>query len=145
MKCLVTGAAGFIGSNLVERLLSKEDNQVWAVDDFSTGNKRNISHLLNNSRFHFQQGSVLDKDLLKELIDKCEVIYHLAAAVGVKYIMENLIKSIKINIEGTENVLKIASAGKKKVLITSSSEIYGKNENYPFKEESDRILGPPTK
>lgn len=145
MKCLVTGAAGFIGSHLIERLLSKENNYVWAIDDFSTGNKENISHLLNNPRLHFSQGSVLDKDLLKELIDECEIIYHLAAAVGVKYIMENLIKSIKINIDGTENVLKIASADKKKVLITSSSEIYGKSENYPFNEESDRILGPPTK
>ncbi len=145
MKCLVTGAAGFIGSHLTEKLLSKGNNQVWAVDDFSTGNKENISHLLNNSRFHFRQGSILDKDLLKELIGECEVVYHLAAAVGVKYIMENLIKSIKINVEGTENVLEIASKGKKKVLITSSSEIYGKSENYPFKEESDRILGPPTK
>ncbi|MCK4905557.1 GDP-mannose 4,6-dehydratase [bacterium] len=145
MQCLVTGAAGFIGSSLVERLLSEEDNDVFAIDDFSTGSKENISHLLNNPRFHFQQGSILDKDLLKELIDKCEIIYHLAAAVGVKYIMENLIKSIRINIEGTENVLEIASHDKKKVLITSSSEIYGKSENYPFNEESDRILGPTTK
>jgi UDP-glucose 4-epimerase len=145
MKCLVTGAAGFIGSNLTERLLSKKNNDVLAIDDFSTGSKENISHLLNNPRFHFQQGSILDKGLLKELIDKCEIIYHLAAAVGVKYIMENLIKSIKINVEGTENVLEIASKDKKKVLITSSSEIYGKSENYPFNEKSDRILGPSTK
>lgn len=145
MRCLVTGAAGFIGSNLVERLLSKEDNQIWAVDDFSTGSRRNISHLLNNSRFHFQQGSVLDKDLLKELMGKCEVVYHLAAAVGVKYIMDNLIKSIKINIGGTENILEIASDSKKKVLVASSSEIYGKSKGYPFNEKSDRILGPPTK
>lgn len=145
MKCLVTGAAGFIGSNLTERLLLKDSNQVWAIDDLSTGRKGNISHLLNNSRLHFQQGSILDNDLLKELTDKCEVIYHLAAAVGVKYIMENLVKSIKINIEGTENILEIASLNRKKVLIASSSEIYGKSENYPFSEESDRILGPPTK
>ncbi|MDD5455296.1 MAG: GDP-mannose 4,6-dehydratase [Candidatus Ratteibacteria bacterium] len=145
MKCLVTGAAGFIGSHLIERLLCENSNQVWAVDDFSTGNKGNISNLLNNPRFHFQQGSILDKGLMEELIDECEVVYHLAAAVGVKYIMENLIKSIKINIEGTENVLEITSKGKKKVLITSSSEIYGKSENYPFNEQSDRILGPPTK
>jgi len=145
MKCLVTGAAGFIGSHLTERLLSEKNNCVWAIDDFSTGSQGNISHLFNNPRFHFSQGSVLDKGLLKELIDECEIIYHLAAAVGVKYIMENLLQSIKTNIEGAENVLEIASADKKKVLIASSSEIYGKSENYPFNEESDRILGPPTK
>ncbi len=145
MKYLVTGGAGFIGSHLTEQLLSKDNNDVWVIDDLSTGSKENISHLLNNSRLHFHEGSILDENLLKELIDRCEIIYHLAAAVGVKYVMNNLIKSIKINIEGTENVLKIASRGKKKVLIASSSEIYGKNEIYPFSEESDRILGPPTK
>ena len=145
MRCLVTGGAGFIGSHLIEQLLSKGNNDIWAIDDLSTGSKENISHLLSNSKFHFYQGSILDENLLEELIDRCEIIYHLAAAVGVKYIMNNLIKSIKINIKGTENVLEIASKDKKKVLITSSSEIYGKSENYPFNEESDRILGPPTK
>ncbi len=145
MKCLVTGGAGFIGSHLIEQLLSKGNNDVWTIDDLSTGSKENISHLLNNPRFHFYQGSVLDEKLLQELIDRCEIVYHLAAAVGVKYVMNNLIKSMRINIEGTENILRIASRDKKRVLITSSSEIYGKNENYPFNEESDRILGPPTK
>jgi len=145
MECLVTGGAGFIGSHLIEQLLSKGNNDVWTIDDLSTGSKENISHLLNNPRFHFYQGSVLDEKLLQELIDRCETVYHLAAAVGVKYVMNNLIKSMRINIEGTENILRIASRDKKRVLITSSSEIYGKNENYPFNEESDRILGPPTK
>ncbi len=145
MKCLVTGGAGFIGSHLIEQLLSKGNNDVWTIDDLSTGSKENISHLLNNPRFHFYQGSVLDEKLLQKLIDRCEIVYHLAAAVGVKYVMNNLIKSMRINIEGTENILRIASRDKKRVLITSSSEIYGKNENYPFNEESDRILGPPTK
>ena len=145
MRCLVTGGAGFIGSNLIEQLISQANNEVWAIDDFSTGSKENIKHLLDNPKFHFYQDSVLDKNILQKLIDKCEVVYHLAAAVGVKYIMDNLIKSIKINIEGTENILEIASKYRKRVLITSSSEIYGKNENYPFNEESDRILGPPTK
>lgn len=145
MRCLVTGGAGFIGSHLIEQLLSKSDNDVWAIDDLSTGSRENIAHLLSNPKFHFYPGSVLDENLLRKLIDRCEVVYHLAAAVGVKYVMNNLIKSMRINIEGTENVLRIASRGKKKVLITSSSEIYGKSENYPFNEESDRILGPPTK
>lgn len=112
-RCLVTGGAGFIGSHLIEQLLSNSSNDVWAIDDFSTGNKDNISHLLNNPKLHFHQGSILDKNLLKELIDRCEVIYHLAAAVGVKYVMDNLIESIKINIEGTENVLEMASKDKK--------------------------------
>jgi UDP-glucose 4-epimerase len=146
MKCLITGGAGFIGSHLAEHLLSNGNNDdVSVIDDLSTGSKENIVHLLNNSRFHFYQGSVLDENLLKELIDRCDVVYHLAAAVGVEYVMNNPLKSIRINIEGSENVFKVASKDKKKVLITSSSEIYGKNEAYPFNEESDRILGPPTK
>lgn len=145
MKCLITGAAGFIGSHLAEQLLSKNNNEVWAIDDFSTGSKENISDFLNNPKFHFSQASILDENLLGKLVDNCEVIYHLAAAVGVKYVMDNVIKSITINIEGTENVLKTASKHGKKVLITSSSEIYGKNEKYPFREDADRILGPPTK
>jgi UDP-glucose 4-epimerase len=145
MKCLITGGAGFIGSHLAEELLASGDNEVWIIDDLSTGNKENISSLASNINLHFCEGSILDEALLKDVIDKCDVVYHLAAAVGVKYVMDNPIKSMKINIEGSENVLKLASKHKKKVLIASSSEIYGKNEKYPFKEESDRILGPPTK
>jgi len=145
MNCLITGGAGFIGSHLAEKLLNNENNTVWVVDDLSTGSRDNISSLLNNGRFHFTEGSILNERLVEELVDRCEVVYHLAAAVGVKYVMENLITSMKINIEGSENVLRAASRDNKKVLLTSSSEIYGKNEDYPFHEESDRILGPPTK
>jgi len=145
MKCLVTGGAGFIGSHLGEELL-RQGNEVWVIDDLSTGSRDNIAHLLENKNFHFFRNSILEQGVLRELISKSEVIYHLAAAVGVKYIMENLLHSLRINIDGCKNVLEIASeeAGKK-VLLTSSSEIYGKNEDAPFAEGADRILGSPHK
>lgn len=145
MNCLITGGAGFIGSHLAERLLTGGDNEVWIVDDLSTGSEANLSTIINDPKLHFCKGSILDEALINDFINRCDVVYHLAAAVGVKYVMDNPIKSMKINIEGSENVLKLASKYKTKVLIASSSEIYGKNEKYPFNEESDRILGPPTK
>ena len=145
MKCLVTGGAGFIGSHLCEELL-RRNNEVWVIDDLSTGSRENIANLWGNEKFHFFQGSILEEGLIRELINKSEVIYHLAAAVGVKYIMENLLHSLHINVEGCKNILEIASEeGGKKVLIASSSEIYGKNENAPFAEDADRILGSPHK
>jgi len=137
---LITGGAGFIGSHLAERLI-KEGYRVFVLDDFSTGRMENINGLLNNERFHLKIGSVLDKLTLEELIDEVDVIFHLAAAVGVKYIMENPLKSLIINIQGTENVLEIANKGKKLTFIASTSEVYGKNENVPLKEADDRILG----
>lgn len=140
MRILVTGGAGFIGSYLVEKLLENGDT-VCAVDDVSTGNLKNIKHLLDNSNFELVIGSVLDKQLMEDLIDKSDVIYHLAAAVGVKYVMENSLKSIKINIHGTETVLDLASKNKQKVLIASTSEIYGKNGCVPYNEDSDRLMG----
>ncbi|MGQ9610396.1 MAG: GDP-mannose 4,6-dehydratase [bacterium] len=140
MRVLVTGGAGFIGSYLVEKLLENGDT-VCAVDDVSTGNLKNIKHLLDNSNFELVIGSVLDKQLMENLIDKSDVIYHLAAAVGVKYVMENSLKSIKINIHGTETVLNLASKNKQKVFIASTSEIYGKNGCVPYNEDSDRLMG----
>lgn len=140
MRVLVTGGAGFIGSYLVEKLLENGDT-VCAVDDVSTGNLKNIKHLLDNSNFELVIGSVLDKQLMEDLIDKSDVIYHLAAAVGVKYVMENSLKSIKINIHGTETVLDLASKNKQKVFIASTSEIYGKNGCVPYNEDSDRLMG----
>jgi len=139
-KALVTGGAGFIGSHLSEELL-KQGYEVYALDDFSTGSINNIKGLLDDNKFHFTEGSVLDKATLSKLIDDVDVIFHLAAAVGVKYILENPLKSLRINIHGTDNVLELASRDKKKVVIASSSEIYGKNNAVPFKETDDRVLG----
>jgi len=139
-KVLVTGGAGFIGSHLVEELLNK-GCFVYVLDDLSTGKLANIKHLLKNKNFKFKKGSVLDKKVLNPLIQKSEQIYHLAAAVGVKLIMEHPLESLNTNIFGTHNVLEIASRKKIPVLITSSSEAYGKNGDTPFHEHSDRVYG----
>ncbi len=140
MRSLITGGAGFIGSYLAEKLLENGDT-VCVVDDVSTGNLKNVEHLVNNPNFKLVIGSVLDRQLMEDLVDNSDVIYHLAAAVGVKYIMENSLKSIKINIHGTETVLDLASKNKQKVFIASTSEIYGKNGCVPYNEDSDRLMG----
>ncbi|MBD3183132.1 NAD-dependent epimerase/dehydratase family protein [Candidatus Poribacteria bacterium] len=140
MKALITGGAGFIGSHLTEALIDKGD-YVCVIDDFSTGLNENILHLQDYHNFSLVNGSLLDKELMDRIIDECDIVYHLAAAVGVKYIMENRIKSFKINVQGTENVLEAASKGNKKVMIASSSEVYGKNGKIPYKEDSDRVMG----
>ncbi len=139
-KILISGGAGFIGSHLAEKLL-KDNKEVFVVDNLSTGRLENIEHLKSNENFHFIKGSVLDEDLMKELIGKVEQIYHLAAAVGVKKILEEPLDCLLTNIKGTEIVLKEAEKRKVKVLITSSSEVYGKGDKVPFKEEDDRIYG----
>ena len=139
-KILISGGAGFIGSHLAEKLL-KDNKEVFVVDNLSTGRLENIEHLKNNKDFHFIEGSVLDEGLMKELIGKVEQIYHLAAAVGVKKILEEPLDCLLTNIKGTEIVLKEAEKRKVKVLITSSSEVYGKGDKVPFKEEDDRIYG----
>jgi len=139
-KILITGGAGFIGSHLAEKLLN-DNKEVFIVDNFSTGRLENIEHLKNNKNFHFIKGSVLDEDLMKELIGKVEQVYHLAAAVGVKKILKEPLDCILTNITGTEIVLKAAEKRKIKVFIASSSEVYGKGDKIPFKEEDDRIYG----
>jgi len=139
-NALVTGGAGFIGSHLCEHLLAC-GQRVVVVDDLSTGSLSNIQHLLSNSNFKFIQGSVRDEDLMGEVIDKCDCIYHLAAAVGVNLIIERPVHTIETNIHGTEVVLSIAHQFGKKVLITSTSEVYGKNEKVPFRENDDMVLG----
>jgi UDP-glucose 4-epimerase len=139
-KILITGGAGFIGSHLSEKLL-KEGNGVFVLDDLSTGKRENISHLENNERFHFTKGSVLDKDLVFELVSKVDEVYHLAAAVGVKTVIEKPLESFLINIDGTRNVLEASLERKTKVLLASTSEVYGKNDNLPFSEENDRVYG----
>ena len=143
MRVLVTGGAGFIGSHLCEELLRRGD-EVTVVDDLSTGRRENIEHLERNNNFNFVEGSILDYNVMKDLINACEIIYHLAAAVGVKFIIDHPLKSMQINVRGTEILLELASKDKKKVLFTSSSEIYGKRENGLFKEEDDRVLGTTT-
>ncbi|MFH1423473.1 MAG: GDP-mannose 4,6-dehydratase [Candidatus Nealsonbacteria bacterium] len=139
-KILITGGAGFIGSHLAEKLLQKGE-EVFVIDDLSTGSLGNIKYLEDNPKFHFIKGSILDRDLVAEHAAKVDEIYHLAAAVGVKTIIEKPLKSFLVNVDGTKNVLEAADIRKTPVLITSSSEVYGKNENLPFKEEDDRVYG----
>jgi UDP-glucose 4-epimerase len=143
LSCLVTGGAGFIGSHLSEELI-REGNNVCAVDDLSTGRLENIKHLLNSKRFSLVNGSVLDRSLMKKLVGESDVIYHLAAAVGVKYIIENPLKAIQTNVHGTETVLELASERKQEVMIASSSEVYGKDGGVPYKEDGDRLMGATT-
>lgn len=137
---VVTGGAGFIGSHLCELLLSKGHN-VLVVDDLSTGRLLNIEHLFSNIKFKFIQGSVCDEALMRQVIEHCDCIYHLAAAVGVNLIVEKPVHTIETNIHGTEVVLSTANQFGKKVLIASTSEVYGKNEQVPFKEDDDTVLG----
>lgn len=140
MKILITGGAGFIGSHLAEKLL-KEGNEIFVIDNLSTGKYSNIIHLIKNEKFNYAIDSILNRTVLENLIKKVDQIYHLAAAVGVKYIIDNPLLSLRTNIVGTENVLEFANKYKKKVLIASTSEIYGKSDKIPFKEEDDRFLG----
>ncbi len=144
MRYLVTGGAGFIGSHLCEYLLER-GNEVVALDNLLTGSRENIKNILSLPGFTFVQGSVMDRDKLGELISSCDAVFHLAAAVGVKFVMDNLVTSIRINIEGTLNVLEESARYGKKVLITSSSEVFGKSKKKFFHEEDDLIIGPPHK
>jgi UDP-glucose 4-epimerase len=141
MRILVTGGAGFIGSHLCEKLV-QEGHSVTALDDLSTGRISNIEYL-NEPTFKLVIGSILDKDLLANLIHKADYVFHLAAAVGVFNIVNNPLDSLLINIRGTENVLEAASLEKIPVFIASSSEVYGKNVSDALKENDDRIIGSP--
>jgi len=141
---LITGGAGFIGSHLAERLL-KDNNEVVALDNLSTGSLSNILHLKDNKKFEFVEGSILNEVLVDKLVERCDMIFHLAAAVGVQLIVNHPLESLVTNIKGSEIVLDMANRYRKKILITSTSEIYGKNTNGPLKEEDDRILGSPLK
>lgn len=144
MKALITGGAGFIGSHLCELLL-KKGHEVEVIDDLSTGRLENIKPLQDNENFKFHLETIINAGFLDHVIRDVDVIYHLAAAVGVSYIIDNPLKSIQINVKGTENILELAHKYNKKVLITSTSEIYGKNEDVPLSEEDDRILGSTTR
>ena len=140
MKILITGGAGFIGSHLVEVLLQRGD-EVFIIDDLSTGSVENIEHLQSNPKFHYFFDTILNRFLMAELIDRADVIFHLAAAVGVKLIVESPVRTIETNVKGTEAVLELASKKKKTVVIASSSEVYGKSSRVPFREEDDLVLG----
>lgn len=144
MKNFITGGAGFIGSHLAERLLARGD-EVYVLDNLSTGKLENIAHLRKNPNFHFTLGSISEEHLLHPLVEKCDIVYHLAAAVGVRLIIEKPVETIETNILGTEMVLKVANQYKKKVIIASTSEIYGKTAKVPFREDDDSVYGPTTK
>lgn len=144
MKALVTGGAGFIGSHLVERLL-REGHEVWVLDDLSTGSMANIDPFVPNPRFHYKIGSVLDEPLVGESVDRADVVFHLAAAVGVKLIVEQPARTIETNVRGTEVVLSAAAKKQKLTVVASTSEVYGKGVKIPYGEEDDLLLGATTK
>ncbi len=144
MRTLITGGAGFIGSHLSEALLD-EGHRVLILDNLSTGSIDNISHLKGRAGFEYHIDSVNNEPLLAELIDRADVIFHLAAAVGVKLIVEQPVHTIETNVHGTEVVLKHANKKKKLVVIASTSEVYGKSNAVPFREDSDLVLGPTSK
>lgn len=140
MKVLITGGAGFIGSHLAQRLLGT-GCEVVVIDDLSTGSLANIAVIINHSKFRFVQDSVRNSDTMHILAQQCDVIIHLAAAVGVQLIVDEPVRTIETNIHGTEVVLEVANKFRKKVLLASTSEVYGKSESVPFREDDDTVLG----
>src|SRR6202049_4314650 len=144
MRALITGGAGFIGSHLAERLLLRGE-EVWLMDDLSTGSMENIRHLKKFERMHYFLEPIENRQLLTELVDEADVIFHLAAAVGVRLIVESPVRTIETNVNGTQLVLEAACKKRKLVFTASTSEVYGKNINVPFKEDADLVLGPTTK
>ncbi|HUI83990.1 MAG TPA: GDP-mannose 4,6-dehydratase [Candidatus Binatia bacterium] len=144
MKILITGGAGFIGSHLAERHLAMDD-EVYVIDDLSTGSMANIQHLKIHPQFTYYIDSVTNTQLMAELVDLCDIIYHLAAAVGVRLILESPVRTLETNIRCTEIVLSLAETKRKRVLITSTSEVYGKTDQVPFREDDDLVLGATSK
>jgi UDP-glucose 4-epimerase len=143
LRNFITGGAGFIGSHLAEALLARGD-EVFILDDLSTGSVENIRHLKTNERFHYFFDSITNKQLLAELVDESDVVFHLAAAVGVRLIVESPVRTIETNVYGTQLVLDAASKKKKLVFTASTSEVYGKSEKLPFREDADLVLGATT-
>jgi len=140
MKGLITGGAGFIGSHLAERLL-KDGHKVAVIDNLSTGSLKNVEGFKGHSSFEFIKGDICDAELMEALTEQCDVIFHLAAAVGVNLIVNDPVHTIETNIGGTEVVLESANKFGKKILLASSSEVYGKSEIAPFSEDDDIVLG----
>ncbi|MBP7056422.1 MAG: GDP-mannose 4,6-dehydratase [Candidatus Omnitrophica bacterium] len=145
MRCFITGGAGFIGSNLSRELL-KRGWKVEVVDNLSTSGMWNIKDLVKNENFKFHKGSIINRTLLRKLIKRCDIVFHLAAGVGVRYILDHPLTSVVTNLQGTENVLEITAKYRKKIIIASTSEVYGKHplNCQPFKETDDRLMGPTT-
>jgi UDP-glucose 4-epimerase len=143
-RVLVTGGAGFIGSHLCEALLKRGDD-VSVIDDLSTGRYENVSHLRENDRFHLTVGSILDFATLTPLVERADVVFHLAAAVGVQKIIEEPVNTIEINILGSHNVLTLAARYNRLCVLASTSEVYGKSAKVPFVEDDDSVFGPTTK
>lgn len=144
MRVLITGGAGFIGSHLSDAYVERGD-EVFIIDDLSTGSFGNIQHLKDHPRFHYKIDSVHNRPVMAELVDQCDVIFHLAAAVGVKLIVESPVRTIETNVHGTEVVLSLASKKKKKVLVVSTSEVYGLSAEIPFREDGNLVMGATTK
>lgn len=140
MKVLITGGAGFIGSHLTERLLAR-GHEITALDDLSTGSLRNLSAYMDHPKFRFVQDDVRNSQTMHVLVEQCDMVYHLAAAVGVQLIVDEPVRTIETNIHGSEVVLAIANKFRKPVLIASTSEVYGKSEKVPFKEDDDTVFG----
>ncbi|HSK18845.1 MAG TPA: NAD-dependent epimerase/dehydratase family protein [Longimicrobiales bacterium] len=143
MKVFITGGAGFIGSHLAECLLTN-GHQVMLLDDLSTGQMSNIDHLIGRPGFDYRIGSVMNAPLVSELVDRCDATVHMAAAVGVRLIVEQPVHTIETNVHGTEVVLAAAARKAKPVLVASTSEVYGKSERFPFSEDDDLVLGSTT-
>lgn len=144
MRVLITGGAGFIGSHLADAYVKRGDH-VYVIDDLSTGKIENIQHLKGHSLFHYTIDSVHNQPVTAELVDQCDVIFHLAAAVGVKLIVESPVRTIETNVRGTEVVLSLANKKKKKVLVASTSEVYGLSTDVPFREDGNLVMGATTK
>ena len=144
MRVLITGGAGFIGSHLAEALLERDD-EVMVLDDLSTGTIDNITHLTSHAGFSYTIGSVTNEPLVASLIDRCDIVFHLAAAVGVRLVVSRPLHTIETNVHGTETVLRQAARDKKLVVVASTSEVYGKSAVFPFREDADLVLGAPTK
>ena len=144
MRCFITGGAGFIGSHLADALL-KGRHDVTILDDLSTGSIENVQHLRDNPNFHYVIDTMMNRHLLAELVDQSDMIFHLAAAVGVRLIVESPVRTIETNIRPTELLLELATKKHKKVLVASTSEVYGKSQKFPFGEEDDLLIGPPSK
>ncbi|MBV8520365.1 MAG: GDP-mannose 4,6-dehydratase [Acidobacteria bacterium] len=144
MRVLITGGSGFIGSHLADAYLERGD-EVFIIDDLSTGSIDNIQQAKRNPRFHYTIDSVQNYPVLAELVDTCDVVFHLAAAVGVKLIVESPVRTIETNVRGTEIVLAAANKKKKKVLVASTSEVYGLSEQVPFREDGNLVMGATTK
>lgn len=139
--CLVTGGAGFIGSHLTERLL-RDGHRVTVLDDMSTGQATNLAHLAGHSELTVRQGSITDRIVLSDVMTGTDVVYHLAAAVGVKLVADDPVRTIETNIYPTETILRLAVQGKQRVFLASTSEVFGKNPKERWTEEDDLCLGP---